>query len=511
MSSNWNPLNIPPGVVSMPTKNVSSANWAEVNAVRWIGQEMLPIGGQEKILYSTPFASRIRAIHSWYDLSNIMYTAYVCENNVYVDAGGVLLDITPADGFGTSPSTTLDGYGEGTYGSADYGAPPRPGAVSIIQITTLPPVWSVDNFGALLLVMNSNDGRLLFWDPTGSEGKLTQMENAPNARCFVVTPDRFVMEFGVLDAGGSNRRFAWCNQEDPTDWDYTDVTGQAGFFDLEPASPIITAHAGRSGWVMMFTAGKSYVIRYIGLPFVYAYDEVGDQMTPWSPASITSTSSLMMWVAQQGIYAFDGTSVYPMPCPVWQWVKDDIDDGAARLQAVCVHVGMYSEVWWFFPQKGQPYNTRAIVTQYRDGWWSQCQMARSAGITSSWTTLPIFANGTDAYRHESGVYYNACDLPWTETFPMQVQGGARLATIKQMIADVKGDETQIQYRIAYKNNRLSSSPEAFAGPYSVRPDGYIDTRVTGRDMRLRWEIVGPEVPPITIGQHMIDVVQRGDR
>ena len=47
--------------------------------------------------------------------------------------------------------------------------------------------------------------------------------------------------------GGSFRRFAWCEQEDFTNWSYGDLTTQAGFIDIEPASPIITAIATRTG------------------------------------------------------------------------------------------------------------------------------------------------------------------------------------------------------------------------------------------------------------------------
>ena len=36
--------------------------------------------------------------HSWYDLAGKYHIAYLCERNLYVDTGGTLTDITPADG-----------------------------------------------------------------------------------------------------------------------------------------------------------------------------------------------------------------------------------------------------------------------------------------------------------------------------------------------------------------------------------------------------------------------------
>ena len=44
----------------------------------------------------------------------------------------------------------------------------------------------------------------------------------------------------------------------------------------------------------------------------------------------------------------------------------------------------------------------------------------------------------------------------------------------------------------------------------MRPDGFVDFRVTGRDVRLRID-VGPTIQPFTLGQHLIDFVARGDR
>jgi len=521
-SQNLSPLEIPPGVVATPTKRMRSSNWSEVNAVRWREGQMWPIGGQEKIVYSdasgvpipTPFASRIRAIHSWYDLNGQIYIAYLCETNVYVDKQGVLIDVTPAGGM-QPPPAPVGGYGMGTYGSADYGVPPRPGTTSEAMLEVLPPVYSIDNFGALLMVMASSDGRLLWWDPAAATGTLmTPVPNAPPGRSFCITPARFVMIFGALTADnqGSLRRFAWCDQGDATDWDFASVTNQAGFLDVEPASPIVTAHAGRSGWVVFFTAKKAYVVRFLGLPYVYDYEELADDCTPRSPQSISTTSQAIMWMSPQGSWMFDGTSCNPVPCSIRAWILDDIDDMSSRFEATCAHLGAFNEFWFFFPQDGQPYNTRAAIYNYREGWWSQAQMPRSAGITSSYTTSAIFADGQQAYRHESGIYFADCDLPWADTFSLNLASGGRLTTLKQMLVDLDGDPANLRYQLYYRpRTRLGNTPELITPPIPIRADGYVDFRTTGRDIRMRCSVIGPAVPRFTLGQHLIDVAQRGDR
>lgn len=504
------PLELPPGVVAMPTKRMRSSNWSEVNAVRWIKGQMRPIGGQEKITYSTPFASRVRKIHTWYDLTGQVYVAYLCEQHVYVDKQGTLIDITPTGGM-QPPPVPVGGFGTGLFGMGLFGKAPRPGTGSQVSLSILPPVYSMDNYGALLVVMASSDSRLLWWDPTAAAGTLlTAVPNAPLGRCFVVTPDRFLMIFGMLGPGGSLRRFGWCDQENPTNWDFANVTTKAGYYDIEPASPIITAHAGRSGWIVFFTGKKSYVVRYLGLPFIYNYDELSDDVTPWSPQSIASTSSTIMWMSQQGSWTFDGTNINAVPCTIRTWITDDVDEMQARFQACATHLGATNEFWWFFPQNGQPHNTRAAVYNYREGWWSQARMPRSAGITSAYTMSSIFADGLQAYRHESGTYYNGCDLPWADTFSLNLASGGRLTTVKQMLIDLDGDETNLQYQLYYRHSRLSREPELVTDPKLIRPDGFLDLRTTGRDIRLRCSVRGPEVTPFTLGQHLIDVAPRGD-
>ena len=511
MSSAFQPLELPAGVVSMPTKRMRSTNWSEVNAVRWREGQLWPIGGQEKIIYATAFASRCRKIHAFYDLSGQIYVAYLCETNVYVDKQGTLIDITPAGGMAPPPAP-IGGYGVGNYSMGNYGLHPRPGAGSQVQLSILPPAYSMDNWGALLIVMSSSDGRLLWWDPAAAAGTLlTPVPNAPPGRCFAITSDRFCMIFGMLGTGGSPRRFGWCDQENITNWDFASVVSKAGYYDIEPASPIIACHPGRSGWVLFWTAKKGYVARFLGLPFVYNYDELGDDLCPRSPQSCASTNSAIVWQSAQGTWMFDGTAINPVPCPIRSWILDDIDEINARFQAVSVHLGLFNEVWWFFPQNGQPYNTRAAIFNYREGWWSQCQMPRSAGITSSYVMSPIFADGVTPYRHESGTYFNNCPLPWADTFSLNLASGGKLTTLKQMIVDLDGDPNNMQYQLYYRTSRLGASPESVTGPRPIRADGYVDFRTTGRDIRMRCSVIGPAVPRFTLGAHLVDVSIRGDR
>ena len=200
MSTQFRPLAIPPGVVATPTKKMRSSNWAEVNLCRWVEGQLAPIGGQAQ--YDYGFASRCRAVHQWYDLGGILYIAYLCETNIYVDIGGTLTEITPVDGLTGPTNPTVGGYSDGPYSDDTYGTPRS--APGILPIDVLPNAWSLSNFGQILLAMTSPDSRLLEWDPGGggtgiAPAAMTQVTStdtgtgfAPLGRCFVaVTQERF--------------------------------------------------------------------------------------------------------------------------------------------------------------------------------------------------------------------------------------------------------------------------------------------------------------------------------
>lgn len=415
----------------------------------------------------------------------------------------------------------------------------QPG-MSVYSLTASQPVGAVQTYSGTTLTLTAPAAN-------ASHGTADQLEignvaivqppNAgrgpvPHGRCFVVTQERFLMIFGstqdgTAGSGGSSRRFAWCDQENPGAWDYTNVTSQAGFLDIEPASPIICAIETRVG-ILFWTAKKCYVSQFLGIPYVYNYVELADNCTPWSPQSVTTTSSLTLWFSEQGVFSFDGTSVMPVQCMVRPWIDDNIDPIQVRELSFAAHLSEFSEWWWFFPIQGLPYNARAAIYNYKEGWWTQAQMSRSAGITSSYTSHPIFADDFVAFQHEVGAsYQNAVGnlpvvQPFAESFDLNINSGSKLTTVKQMIPDVEAvgatDPTSIanaianlRYSLFYRNSRSLGAPELQTPLITPRPDGYVDFRATGRDVRLRIDVAGAVIQPFTLGQHLIDAVPRGDR
>jgi len=216
-------------------------------------------------------------------------------------------------------------------------------------------------------------------------------------------------------------------------------------------------------------------------------------------------------MSDQGMFSFDGTTIAPIACLVRPWITDDIDPANVREQAFAYHDSQFNEFWWFFPQNGQPWNTRCVYYNYKEGWWGQGQMSRSAGITSSYTVQPILADGLVAFQHELGNVYVNADNPWAETFDLNIASGTRLTTLKQVLPDLKGDFANVQFSFHTRMTRSIGDQGFWLPPVSIRPNGYVDARVTGRDIRMKISVAGNIINAFTVGQHQIDAVPRGDR
>ena len=542
MSTPFKPIQIPPGCVSHATKKMRSSNWSEVNFIRWREGQLMPMGGQSQFtnvvggIEQYFFASRCKKIPGWYGLDGQYHIAYLCEKNLYVDTGGTLIDITPVGM--VAPSGLVGGFGDGFYDVDTYGTPRSiPGSVAI---TKVPDAYSIDNFGSILYAMTSADSRLLMWDPAVGGKAVVQPVSGtrgpvPNGRCFVVTSQRFLMIFGSTNdgtaggtAGGSARRFAWCDQENPGAWDYTNVTSQAGFLDIEPASPIICAIASRVG-VLFWTGKKVYASNFLGSPYIYNYVELADGTTPWSPQSMSTTSALVLWMSEQGVFSYDGTSILPVQQMVRSWVDDNIDQVAVRELSFSSHLGEFNEWWWFFPTLNSPYNSRAVIYNYKEvmvevrrGYRARPGSHRATPVTRSSPTISTLSSTKSApsIRTRSTTLRSRCRSPNRSISTLL--SGALLTTVKQLIPDVEAIEvedpvaianviSQLRYSLFYRNSRSLGLPELQSVQRPVRGDGYVDFRITGRDVRLRIDVANQSVEPFTLGSHLIDSVTRGDR
>lgn len=494
-------LNLPPGLQIYRSMRPYTANWRMGNLIRWDGPTLIPVGGWERVPY-TSFGSKLRAIHSWVDHTSVQHTAYLCERHCYVDSGsGTLLNITP-DGGITPPGTVgLGGYGDDNYGKDEYGTPRT--AVDRMSVAT--PAYTLSNWGSHLVAMTSADGRLLYWDPQATSTKLAAVANAPiSNRSFVVTPERFIILFG---AGGTPHKFQWCDQENNTNWT-VGVNSKAGSFHVEPSAPIM-ANIVTAGGTLFFTAAGAYIIRYIGLPYVYQYEKVQDCPPPYSPAALVDTPAGVFWGALNGFWLYNGSVASPMACPIWDFVSANIDRNYSRFYANCVNIAPKFEVWYFF-SAGRAGTDNYVSYNYKTEIWSMGWMNRICGISRANDPNPIMSDGTKVYKHEMGWSYTGSDtyLPFIDTHTINLDAGARLSTIMQLLPEVRGAADAVKFRFI-KSVNPSDATEVLSAAKYIKPDGYVDVRETARDFRIR--VDGLNNRMWSLGTIDVDIKLRGKK
>jgi len=496
-------IEFPAGITTLLSKSAKIANWREGNLMRWDdGNTLRPVNGWEQIPYPTPFASRCRAMHKWLSNNNILYTAFLCEQHVYVDTGGTLTDITPVGGM--APLAGLEaGYGEADYGEDLYGTP-RPG---ISTLTKFSPAWSMNNWGEDLLVMTSYDGRLLIWSPTTPLTQLVAVTGAPvNNRQFVVTPEHHVMLFGM---GGNFADFGWCSSEDIEDWDFADPLNTAGMFTVDPYSPIVAAHASSVG-TTVHTPAMTHIVEYLGLPYVYRYRPIGKAPIPISAASISSIPEGVVWISVEGFWLFNGTAVDTIPCPIWDVIAKNMDFERTLRESHSVNLLAKGEIWWFWvdPALGVE-ATRYAAIDYRSKVWMGGYLRRTCGVTFANDRYPVLSDGWKVWKHESGYTYpEALHQPYLESQTINVLGGERWNTITKILPDIAGDKTALAFCLKTNNDRSEYALERTTPQRTVNGHGWVDIRETARDVRLRVDMV-KNVDWSTLGPIIFDIKPRG--
>ena len=344
-------------------------------------------------------------------------------------------------------------------------------------------------------------------DATSSGGTSTNPAVPTNNRGVIVTPERYVVCFGC---DGESRRVGWSGQEDYTEWNFSSATTTAGFIDLDTQSKIVMAAPVREG-TLIFTEEEVWLMKYIGLPYIYGFDRIGFGCGLIAPKAFATFSGRCIWMSTNGFWIFDGGYVKPLPSDVGNYVLQDMDPAARLLYTHGSENGTFNEVWFWYPSTGNSVPDQYVCYNYMEGWWALGAMTRTAASPSGIYPYPIASDGDNyLYYHENG--WTAAGAPligyrYAETGSLNLANGENLMTVKQAITD-----SGYGYASTELTFYASTTPEAAettAGPYTPRSSGYTDIRVTGREVRYRVEAT--EDAPWSVGDIRLDLTPRGKR
>jgi len=344
---------------------------------------------------------------------------------------------------------------------------------------------------------------------TGGLASATAADLPPsNNRGVIVTQERHAV---LIGAGGNSRRVAWSSREDYTDWDFSDPTNTAGYLDLDTSSKIIMCAAVREG-TLIWTQDEVWLMRYIGLPYIYSIDRIGMGCGLISPRAFATTAGRCIWMGKESFWLYDGGVVRPLGCDVGSGVFDNIDPDSGAIYTHGSENNIFPEVWFWYPSKGSTVPDLSVFYNYAEDWWSVGNtMTRTACHGAGVFSYPIAADdNNDLFYQENG--WTAAGVPietgrFVETGALNIQSGNALSHLKQAITDNGYAYDSTQFYVF--SSMTPQGTEYTSGPYNPRSDGYTDMRVTGRDFRLKIEAT--EDAPWSIGETRIDFQAGGGR
>jgi hypothetical protein len=239
----------------------------------------------------------------------------------------------------------------------------------------------VDNAGAV--VNTSSSG-------TGAVSLIVDVPTVQN-NITVSDTSRFVIAFGCNDYGSAlldPMLIRWSAQDDIYNWTPS-ITNQAGSIRISHGSEIVTTVQTRQE-IVVFTDSAIYSLQYLGPPYVWVPQLLGDNISIMSPNSAVIASGVVYWMGVDKFYMYDGR-VQTLNCDLRRHIFSDLN----QEQALQVFAGTsegFNEVWWFYCSANSTTVDKYVIYNYLEHIWYYGTMSRTAWLDSGLQDVPIAAN-----------------------------------------------------------------------------------------------------------------------
>jgi len=397
-------------------------------------------------------------------------------------------------GVGAIPSGT--GYGVGTYGSGGYGT-----GTAVVPSTGTPinaDDWSLDNWGEILLSSPVYPQTPQFqpiyeWDPTGSGPTATVIAEAPpvNGGFFVAMPQRQIIAWGSTFTGIQDPLLIrWCDVSDYNSWIGT-VVNQAGSYRLPKGSRIVGAIQAAQQ-ALLWTDIGVWSMQYIGLPYVYSFNEVGSGCGLIAKNAAASINGSVYWMGPSQFFSMTGDGIQPVSCPIWDVIFQDLDQ--ANLNKIRVGVNSrFGEITWYYPtmSNGGEVNAYAKYNVFLKV-WDFGTMGRTAWVDQSVIGPPVGADPSSRYIYQHETSENADGQPMLSSFQTGYFAMAEADVkmfVDQVWPDMKwgyyGDTQNATVNLTFYVADYAGQTPITYGPYPLtQSTTFISPRFRGRLMSI---------------------------
>jgi hypothetical protein len=332
-------------------------------------------------------------------------------NSAGASTGTGSATVNPYEIVGPTFQTAGLGWGTSTWGSSTWGT-----ASATSGVTLDAGLWSLDNFGQILIATIHN-GKTFTWNAGAASPRANRavvMANAPTKTRLtqVSDRDRHLFHFGTETTIGDNTTqdpmfIRFSNQEDFNTYQPT-ATNTAGTFRLDKGNEIIGAVSGKD-YTLVLTDLAAYVIQYVGPPFTFSVRQMGTNCGLIGQNALSYSNGIVFWMSGEGgFFMFDGT-VKSIPCLVEDFVFTDKGNnlGLSYSSSPLIyaeHNTLYNEINWFYPKAGSSQIDRCVTYNYSEDCWTTGSLSRTSYLDQGVFNLP--------YATE----YNKTALP---NFPIQ--------------------------------------------------------------------------------------------
>ncbi len=279
-------------------------------------------------------------------------------------------------------------------------------AVEASTVSLEPGLWSLDNFGDVLLATIAN-GKTYTWDSSIAARFTTRASTAttdyvttaaPTAsRMMMMSPvTRHLVLLGtettIGTAATQDDMFVRFSDQETINTFAPTATNSVGSQRLQDGTKIMGAIKAKDN-ILVFTDTALYTMKHVGTPFTFGFEQVGTNCGLIGQNAVVEIDGVAYWMSSKGFFMFDGT-VKSLTCTIEDYVYDDID--TTKGQQICAAINnLFTEVVWYYPTSGASYNDRYAVYNYGEslggkipgGVWYPGTQART-----SWMTAKIYPN-----------------------------------------------------------------------------------------------------------------------
>ena len=265
-----------------------------------------------------------------------------------------------SDGATVTNATNFSGFGS---------------AVNASTVVLEPGLWSLDNFGQVLIATVAN-GKTFTWNAGAATPLTTRAStttsgfatgNNPTAsRVTLISPTtRHLIHLGTETTIGDTTTqddmfIRFSDQEDINTY-APSATNSAGTLRIQDGTKIVGAIKAKEV-ILIFTDNALYTMKFIGAPFTFQLDQVGTNCGLIGKNAVVEIDGAAFWLSQKGFFLFDGT-VKSIPCTVEDFVFDNFDTTKGQQVAAGLN-NLFTEITWYYPSSGSTFNDKYVVFNY---------------------------------------------------------------------------------------------------------------------------------------------------